>query len=59
MYKYRVLKCDIIILQTFPFEPVIYTAAVRMWEKLKLLALMKVKIEKSEVLHSPILTSLI
>ena len=56
----RLLKCDIIILQTFPFEHlyldhhVTYTAAVRMSvQNFKSLALMKVKIEKFEVLRSP------
>ena len=34
----RVLKCDVIILQTFPFEPhrAIHTAAVRMCAKLQI-----------------------
>ena len=30
----RVLKCDVVILQTFPFEP--YTAAVRTWAKFQI-----------------------
>ena len=34
----RVLKCDVIILQTFPFEPhhAIYTAAVRTCAKFQI-----------------------
>ena len=49
LFFFRVLKCDVIILRTF--EP---------GQNFKLLALMKVKKkEKFEVLHSPILTSLI
>ena len=60
----RVLKCDVITLPTFPFEPL----NLVMWytqllqervQNLKSLALMKVKIEKFEVLHSPILISFI
>ena len=54
-------KCDIIILQTFLFFKLhreIYTAAVRTCAK-KSLALMKMKIDNFEVLHSPILISLI
>ena len=38
---YRVVKCDIIILQTFPFEPhhAIYTAAVRTWAKFQIISI--------------------
>ena len=51
----RVLKCDnIIVLQTVLFEPAIYTAAVRMCAKFQI-----ARIEMFEVLHSPILASLI
>ena len=41
MYEYRVLKCDVIILQTFPFQPhnVIHTAAVRMCAKFQIVNL--------------------
>ena len=45
-------------IQTFKPHHVIYTAAVRMRAKFQIVS-MKVKIEKFEVLHSPILTSLI
>ena len=57
----RILKCDVIILQTFSFEPrhAIYTAAVRTCAKFQIASIMKVKIEMFEVLHSSILTSLI
>ena len=43
MFTYRVLKCNVIILQTFPFEPlnliIVYTAAVRMCAKFQIVIL--------------------
>ena len=44
-------------IQTFKPHHVIYTATVRMRAKFQIVSIMKVKIKKFEVLHSPTLTS--
>ena len=61
---HRVLKCDLIILQIFPFELLdlikrYIQLLLECGQNVKSLTLMKVKIEKFEVSHRPILTSLI
>ena len=60
---YRVLKCDVIFLQTFPLEPLDlvmqYTQLLQEHvQNFKSLALIKVKIEKFKVLHSTSHTNL-
>ena len=49
----RVLKCDVIILQNSKAHHVIHTAAVKTYTKFQIVSIMKVKIERFEVLHGP------